>query len=208
MRFVAGLCALVLMAGCTGDETSESSIEREVPRGTAAEVEETLDTVDDPQSANQRKTVFQWGDDLGAWVTEAEMSAVLDDVVKAYAGVGLAGGARVVDGVDWSWTFRPSGRAGEWSVHVHNGEHGGRTTLASLTETDERLPQGAVYVTEPGFAHLRYVFSGPNSDELMCMALALPGIDYEDPDDLAVHREGVLAVASMLLSEMGWVGTE
>lgn len=147
-------------------------------------------------------TVFSWGDDLNEWVTEAEMTAILEDVSARYAGTGPDGVA-VFDresADSGTWT------AGGWSVGFHNGDHGGRY-VGPRIETDQRLPLGVTYEQEMGFGWGHYILSGPNSDEMIAIWLRPPGkqgFGYPHESEVDAYEDMVFALATQMLQEMGW----
>ena len=189
MRLVAGLCVLVLLAGCAGNGVTESPL-----------------TSDGPE------TVFSWGRDLSAWVSEDEMTTALRSLL---GDVHESGAIVERSDDDWDWSF------GGWTVSAHSGDHDGdRRRDTDLSKTDPRLPPGVVYEAAWGFAHGFYILSGPNSDESMCMTVRPQGRGlgypnypypvereiYPPESEIAAHEDRVFGLASMMLREMGWAG--
>ena len=154
----------------------------------------------------QPAAIFSWdGDDLSEWVTEAEMTAVLQDVASRYVGSDLESEA-VFDeesvelaGFDGVWI------AGGWRVSFHNGDHDGRYE-GPPTGTDPRLPQGVTYEAEQGFGWGHYVLLGLNSDEMISVWVRPAGTSFGYPPESEVeaHKDMTFAVATMMLREMGW----
>jgi hypothetical protein len=168
MRFVAGLCLLALVASC-------SSAGNSVPAANDSPTEPTA--------------VFAWGDDLTEWVTEDEMTALLEDLSNRFYGGGLGGEAVVAQPNDLIWGV------GYWSVGVHAG--GGYHD--NPTQPAPQLPQGVTYAG----GSQSYVFSGPNSDQSICITLTTPGTTASIEEEPS-YRTMFFAVAAMLLQQMGW----
>jgi hypothetical protein len=174
---------------------------------TVPEVTTTQETAMPVPGPTEPETVFAWnGDDLSEWVTEAEMTAVLRDVVSRYADAVLDAEARFdreaadVGGDEGSWV------AGDWQVHFHNGDHDGRY-VGPPPETDPRLPEGVTYEWEWGFGWGNIIFSGPNSDEMIALSLRPPGTSQAYPrgSEAAAYRDMLFALAPRMLREMGWL---
>ncbi len=162
----------------------------------------------EPQAAIEPESAFSWGDDLNDWVTDQEMTAALDEVSRRYSDADLDDDAVLENHAEgeteWRWSFRLIGDTESWTVIAHDGAHGGRTQDLTATTNDPRLPDGAVYEEAFGFAHGFYILSGPNSDELICMTVVPPG-GLVTVDRTPRHGDRVLALASIMLREMGWV---
>jgi hypothetical protein len=150
-------------------------------------------------------TVFSWdGGDLSEWVSEDEMTDAIREASALYEGPGPVGEA----------VYEPPGanddpnsaawRVSEWSIGVHKGGLGGEYA-GPLTRTDPRLPEGVTYEAEEGFGAGGFIFSGPNSEEMIAIYLWWPGGPWGDrPSMESVHEEMSFALASRLLREMGW----
>jgi hypothetical protein len=194
MRFVAGLCALILVTGCSGgveSERSDSSAELvSATTATLGEVGVTLETAGTEPDASEPTAVFSWSEDLTEWVTEAEMTAALQELsTRYYAGSDLGGEAVLArPGGDLVWGV------GYWSVGVHPG-HG-----FSLSETSPRLPEGVTYLA----ASQSYIFSGPNSSQSICITFTTPGTTASIEEE-PYYQRMFFEVATMMLQEMGWV---
>ena len=196
--FAAALAAVVMAIGIPvwlfGGEDAETVTEPvAATTTTAGEVETTLDTADTVPVPTEPTTVFSWSDDLSEWVTEDEMTDLLEDLsTRYYADTGGDLGGKAVlarPGGDLVWGV------GYWSVGVHAG--GGYHPFP--TRTNPRLPQGVTY--EP--ISQSYVFSGPNSGQSICITLTTPGTTAsieEEPN----YETIFFALASMMLQEMGW----
>jgi hypothetical protein len=150
--------------------------------------------------------VFSWGDDLSQWVTEDEMTELLVQLLHRDGTAVLSNDPHGKDpyegGSDeWVWAFE------DFRVIAHNGDHGGTGTGATLadggavplTKTDEALPEGVV-IEGPlwGFADGFYLVSGPLSKESLCMRA------FYMLEDNSQESTPTLAVAAMMLTEMGW----
>lgn len=142
--------------------------------------------------------VFSWdADDLGEWVTQAEMTIALEDFWDAEIEVGAVleyvpttHGTRFDE-----WRYSIAG----WRIFAHNGDHDGDGVVeVETTRTDPRLPHGVSYGKGEGFAWMSYILSGPNSDQSICLTAVGPPRSGDPDEDL------VFAVASMMLREMGW----
>jgi len=139
-------------------------------------------------------TVFSWESDLSKWVTEDEMTALLEELSRRfYADTGGDLGGEAVlarPGGDLVWAV------GYWSVGVHpwGGYH------PTPTKTDPRLPEGVTY---EGMSQ-SYGFSGPNSSQSICITLTTPG-GTASIEDEPNYQTIFFAIASMMLREMGWV---
>lgn len=172
-----------------------------------ASTETTLAATSTILEATGPGAVFSWdGDNLSEWVTEAEMTAAVEDVANRHTNVALDGEAFFdheaadVSGDEGEWI------AGTWRVTFHNGDHDGRFD-GPPTETDSRLPQGVTYEREQGFGWPQIIFSGPNSDETISIWLHPPGPSpwYSVNSHPENYEDMVFDLASKMLQEMGWV---
>ena len=203
------LRALTMIAvGCSGDSGTDAASTATEPTKTEVET----------------GTVFSWSaDDLSEWVTEEEMTDALIGVSTRYAGrdfdseVVLEHRGREWAGTEegmeeWAWRLRtcpssPGCPKGRWEVFVHNGYHEERGIEEPPTETDPRLPEGVTYEAGHGWAEGAYVYSGPNSDESICVNLWWRGHPLHGrikSKDQGVHEDMTFALASVLLQEIGW----
>ena len=140
---------------------------------------------------------FDWAFSPDEWVTEEEMTALLEDLSERFYqdyGNGDLGGSAVLahpEGTgEYVWGV------GYWSVGIHAG--GG--WHPTPTETDPRLPEGVMYAT----ALPSYTFGTGDSDETICLTVTTPGTTgsyVEEPN----HERIVFEIASMLMEEMGWL---
>ena len=176
-----------------------------------------------------RSDVFSWSEDqIGEWVSEAEMRALLEGLSMRYAGAPLPGDVvfEVVDSVDSEdtrgffdddespvtgpemiWAAGPVGDATSWVVHVHDGAHTrefeGDVSVLETT-TPGMLPHGVAWATGYGV----YTLRGPNSDEIFCISLETTitpvGTWLADRPCDDVYEELVFKVASMILGELAW----
>jgi hypothetical protein len=118
-------------------------------------------------------------------VSEDEMTALLVELL-GWEGTAVLS---TTSGGDWEWSFE--------GFHVV-ADDGNLGDAASLTETDEALPEGVVF--KPGCAGpytSSHVFSGPLSEESVCV---MTSSERMGPSSLG----STLAVAAMMLTEMGW----
>ncbi len=142
--------------------------------------------------------IFSWDtDDLGEWVTQADMSAALEDYwdseIEVGAGLEYVPATQATRFDEWQY-----GIAG-WRIYAHNGDHDGDGVAdVETTMTDPRLPEGVSYGKGEGFAWMSYILSGPNSDQSICLTAVAPPRSGDPDEDL------IFAVASMMLREMGW----
>lgn len=124
---------------------------------------------------------FSAEDDLTLWVTETEMTTLLRELSTTYAHESLDTEAALVAGgpeaFDWE--------AAPWKVNVTAAD-----PSWPYDRTHPALPDGVLL---SGGDWSIYNFVGPYSDEALNLIL------WGSPDE-----EPVLAVAAMLLREMGW----
>ncbi|HSG87422.1 MAG TPA: hypothetical protein VLA23_13865 [Candidatus Limnocylindrales bacterium] len=163
--------------------------------------------------------VFSWArDDLLDWVTDDEMTQALVALsMRRPFGAELVGD--VVSDCDLQgnlktglkepeceWRFRLAGDAESWRLGVHNGDHDGDGVPdGGPWRTHSWLPEGATHAEGEGFAYGSFLFSGPGSEESICITLGPPGVDWGDldPNEFG-FKARVFALASMMLRELGW----
>ncbi len=190
----------LLVASCvSGEAASPSTMAADTTtvtqpsRATASTTTAAPTTEQKLQPAAEPGTVFSWRtDDLTEWITEDEMTALLEELQERYGYYGGdLGGEAVLShpGGDLVWGV------GQWSIAVHAGL-GYHTTP---TETDPRLPPGVTYVGES----VSYSFSGPNSKEAICITLTTPGTTNGIEGE-RFYMSIFFRIATMMLKEMGW----
>jgi hypothetical protein len=136
-----------------------------------------------PTPTSSVGTVFAWGDDLSQWVTEDEMTEQLVELLGWDGRAALS----TTSGGGWEWSFK--------GFHVV-ADSGDQCDVRSSTKTDEALPAGVVYRTGGTWKPV-HVFSGPLSEESVCVRTR--------SEQLGASTLGfTLAVAAMMLTEMGW----
>jgi len=145
---------------------------------------------------------FSWGEDLSRWMTPDEMTVALTRAVTE-----SGAGPVPLSGADFGALRGESTEIviGGWRVLVHNGDHGGAYD-GPPSGTDPRLPRGVTYDAEDGFGWGGYIFSGPNSDEMIAIHLLPPGsyFGYPRASQVEAYREAMFSFASAMLLEMGW----
>ena len=140
-----------------------------------------------PTPTSSVGTVFSWGDDLSQWVTEDEMTEQLVELL-GWDGTAVLS---TTSGGDWEWSFK--------GFHVV-ADSGDQCDVRSSTKTDEALPAGVVYRTGGSWKPF-HVFSGPLSEESVCVRT---WSEQLGPSSLG----STLAVAAMMLTEMGWANED
>ena len=195
---IAALCGSVAMLGaCSSAPQQGASAGGPAPTSSAG----TEFSWGDDLGQWAWATEFSWGDDLSRWVTEDEMTQLLVELLHQDGTAVLIREDSDEARNDWVWDFE------DFRVVAHNGDHGGTGTGASsqsgevvpLTKTDEALPEGVVFEPLWGFADGFYLLSGPLSKESLCMTVM-----YKPEWDNNQESTLTLAVAAMMLTEMGW----
>lgn len=199
--FAAALAAVVMAIGIPtwmfGGEEPDTAGEPVVATTTTTtvEVEAAVSPETTASVPTEPTTVYSWVFDLSNWVTEDEMTVLLEDLSRRFYADTADGdlGGRVTlakpSSAEFIWGV------GFWSVGAHDG--GGYHPRPTLT--DPRLPDGVTYWGDSQ----SYGFSGPNSDQAICITLTTPGTTasiLEEPNYETIFFE----IATMMLHEMGW----